>query len=337
MIKYSFIIPMYNSEATIVRCLNSILKSFYSEIEIILINDESTDDTLTICKEYAKKNPNLIIIDKKNEGQGVARNVGLERASGEYVLFMDSDDFLENDAIEKIDMMIKRKSADFYIANWKKVYEDKTIINSRKNKLIEYLKDDKYFIDNMLYPYKGDSFGSAVWGKVYKSKILKANNIKFKSEREYFSEDLLFNIDYLKCISNVIVSDEVIYNYVQNSNSYKNKYYKEYFHRMKKMCRYFDDLQKDVAFQNNKRIYIRIFEYLKICIKNEVKFVNYIGPQKAIMNIKNYCNDKEVTEKIVNIDNEVNGFDKIISFLVKYRLYALLYLVYKIYFLAKCE
>ena len=110
MLKVSIIVPIYNMEQYLNRCLESIINQTYENIEIILINDGSKDNSLEICKNYAKKDNRIMIIDQKNSGVSSARNSGLDKATGEYLAFVDPDDWIDKDGIEKmVDFALKHK------------------------------------------------------------------------------------------------------------------------------------------------------------------------------------------------------------------------------------
>ena len=115
MPKVSVIIPVYNTSKYLNQCLESIQNQTFTDFEAICINDGSTDSSLEILKEFASKDDRFIIINKKNEGQGIARNLGIQQANGEYIIFIDSDDWLETEGLEKAYKKIKEDSADILI------------------------------------------------------------------------------------------------------------------------------------------------------------------------------------------------------------------------------
>jgi len=126
----SIIVPIYNVEIYLEKCLNSIINQTYKNIEILLINDGSSDNSLRICKKYQKKDKRIVLINKKNGGLSSARNAGIDKASGNYLLFIDSDDYIEIDMIEKLYNNIKSNNADISICNFFITKKNK----DRKNK-----------------------------------------------------------------------------------------------------------------------------------------------------------------------------------------------------------
>ena len=114
----SIILPIYNAEKYLERCLESIITQTYANIEIILINDGSTDNSINIIKEYAIKDSRIIIIDKENEGVSVARNIGILKARGKYICFVDADDYIEKSMIEKMKCCIDKENVDLVRINY---------------------------------------------------------------------------------------------------------------------------------------------------------------------------------------------------------------------------
>ncbi len=179
MVKLSIIIPVYNVEDYISNCLESILNQSFKDFEVICVNDGSTDNSLSILQDYKAKDDRIIIIDKKNEGSGVARNAGLSIAKGEYVYFVDGDDWLEANALEKAVLKSNELNTDILIFGGLSYYEGKGQNGGYSaNKLPKkYL--DKVFSAKEI---KKDifKFPSTAWTKLYKRDFLVKNNIKFQ-------------------------------------------------------------------------------------------------------------------------------------------------------------
>ena len=160
--KISVILPVYNVEKYLSECLDSIVNQTLKEIEIICVNDGSTDNSFTILKEYASKDNRIKIIDKENEGQGYARKLGLDNASGEYILFCDSDDYYaELTAFEELYNYIEKVKIDVVIFNH---YRENKLKGYRENRVDKYPKIEKFSyldIDNLFF------FFFFLWLKLY--------------------------------------------------------------------------------------------------------------------------------------------------------------------------
>ena len=229
-IEISVIIPCFNQQKHIRECLDSIINQNYGDFEIIAVDDGSSDDTPKILREYAEKNNRMKILSGKNMGAGAARNFGLKEASGNYILFMDSDDFLEDGAFKILAAAIREKAADIYFFNFN-TYDDKTG---------KY--DEKIMFRNLgkRISFEGGSFGySAVsfeerkefflwsyvapWNKIYRREFISENNLKFD---EFFStNDRTFYFSSLIKSKNIVMLDRTLINYrINNAGSLTGSY-----------------------------------------------------------------------------------------------------------------
>lgn len=252
----SIIIPIYNGQKYISKCLESIQKQTYSDLEIILINDGSLDNSGKICDEYATKDSRIKVIHKKNEGASIARNKGIEEAKGEYIGFVDCDDYIENTMYENLlDSIIKNK-ADMSICN----YNNNDKFNLEKEVLTRQELLDFILDKNMFRGY--------VWNKLYKAEILK----EFKFNKSIsLCEDLLFNCEYaIKC-DKISIVNKKLYNYIKRQESAVNTFLERHFSVIE-------------AYQQMESIYKKYSEinlvklqsaYLKQC--TFLKYYNFIG------------------------------------------------------------
>jgi glycosyltransferase involved in cell wall biosynthesis len=189
------------------------MKQTYTNIEIILIDDGSYDNTAKICYELAENDSRIKLFNQKNSGVSCSRNKGLKNANGKYVLFVDSDDYVNSEYVEGLVYTAESKNADFVIS---KVTYDNTDINQNN-----YSIDFKNCIGNIKEDYyKLQSLNDATWGKLYKLEIIKKHKILF-SEPMNFHEDSVFNMDYYMWIDKYFIELESIY-YVYRINKDSN-------------------------------------------------------------------------------------------------------------------
>lgn len=191
----SIIIPVYNGEKYIEECINSCIKQSYRDIEIIIVDDGSSDSTISICETLERKDNRIVIIRKKNGGVSSARNMGIDVCSGEFIMFLDSDDYIVPNLVEKIMDSYHDLSPDLIVSGMKKVTVEGNDIY-RVLPSYKYVDDSKMICELILdskdkFLYKGPCC------KLYKSDIIKNNKIKF-DENLYFGEDTCFVIDYLR-------------------------------------------------------------------------------------------------------------------------------------------
>ena len=200
----SVIIPVYNAQDGIKRCVDSLLNQSFKNFEIILLNDGSKDNSLNILKEYELKYSFVRVIDKQNEGVAVTRNKGILLAEGEYIMFMDNDDFVDSDYLETFYQAIHEKKLDLVIGGYKRVNQDNQIIFSQDIQQSEW---SKYII-------------MAPWAKVYRTEFLKTNNLEFFDYG--IGEDIIFNLAAYKATDKIGLLDYKGYNWYYNSQSISN-------------------------------------------------------------------------------------------------------------------
>ena len=222
MAKVSVIVPEYNVEVYLAECLDSILKQTLKDLEIICINDGSTDKSPEILAEYAKKDSRIIVINQENKGPGSARNKGLEIATGEYVAFVDSDDWIDKDYYEKLYNTAVKYNAEIACSGYKRCSEDKTSVKLKfKTEKIYTKTEDKYKASQIpQYHY--------VWHKIYKFSTLRMCNVLYTSE---FAEDVMFSCRALYFLPKMVTVPETYYNYRKNNSSFvgnPNKTKQEY-------------------------------------------------------------------------------------------------------------
>lgn len=209
MYKISVIIPVFNSSLCLDHCLSTVINQTLEDIEIILIDDGSTDNSLNIIKNYAKKYNNIKYTSKKNEGQAIARNIGIQMASGEFITFIDSDDYVELNMLEKLYNIAKSENSDIVLCNYVEEYSNKNI--EKKSLYIEADNINKSYILCVAGPCS----------KIINSDIFKKNDIKFLEGNIY--EDLAI-IPTLALYSNKIsYCNEILYHYVIRQNSTMNQ------------------------------------------------------------------------------------------------------------------
>lgn len=219
----SVIIPVYNSADTLYRCLKSIQDQTYHNFEVLIINDGSQDDSVNICESFVKEDNRFNLFSFSNHGVSWARNKGISIAQGKYLIFVDSDDSIENNMFQKLVNNATR--ADLVICginaiNIKKEISESFLYASGYYTKKEYLK--------IVQKYKLNPFIGGPYAKLFNKDILLRNSISF-NEKHSFAEDFTFNIDVLNNVSSVYVVDETLYNYYFNqTNSLTVRNYKNF-------------------------------------------------------------------------------------------------------------
>ena len=234
MAMFSIIIPIYNAETTLKRCVDSVLKQTYQNIEIILVNDGSTDRSGEIC-DYYNNYDHIKVINKENGGLSSARNAGIEEAFGEYVLFLDADDFLDDNICEKLSGAITKgvdpDCLDFGIKYVNSLGETISVDNKlEKNTLLNKDYLDEYILPSLLCLREDPNH--FIWefacNKVYKVEIIRKNGVLFDSSRRKW-EDKPFLLDYLRFCNSYYSLDSCYYNYVYTVGSLSQQYDLDFF------------------------------------------------------------------------------------------------------------
>ena len=235
----SIILPVYNAQNHIARCLESICAQSWQNIEVIVLNDGSKDQSLPVCEAFRAKDERIVLVDKANSGVSDTRNLGLKLASGKYVQFVDSDDYIDPDFTEHLVTAAEQNNADLVIAPYKMVIpagatKPEQVLDKLQDELgvmtvarppevreYGFLPAGVYTQDEFarhLMDKPASYFYGVLWNKLYRRDLLVDHQIQFTSEVRW-AEDLVFNMQYLE-YANVLVSiPEAGYYYVQNPQS----------------------------------------------------------------------------------------------------------------------
>lgn len=212
----SIIVPVYNAQAYIDQCIKSVLTQSFRDIELILINDGSTDESLNKCRLW-EDDPRVILLSTENRGVSAARNLGLQKASGKWIMFLDSDDCLLDNCLENLMTMVLPDTQEVIGAYIGDEPEQKKALHQMVSAdAVRTMSLDP--INHQLLPafYEVKPLSlSACWAKLFLNEIIKENAIRFH-EQLRLSEDTLFHLDYLACIENVVVSNLPVIYYRQN-------------------------------------------------------------------------------------------------------------------------
>ena len=235
----SIILPVYNAQSHLIRCLGCICSQQYVDLEIIVINDGSKDQSLPVCEEFRKKDSRILLVDKANSGVSDTRNLGLKLAGGEYVQFVDSDDYIDPDFTQHLVEAAETHHADLVIAPYKMVIPAGA---TKPEQVLEKLEDNLGVMSVARPPevreygflpavvYDKDTFAlrlmdkpasyfySVLWNKLYRRILLTGNDIQFTSELKW-AEDLVFNMQYIQYAEVFASIPQPGYYYVQNPQS----------------------------------------------------------------------------------------------------------------------
>lgn len=310
-IKVSIIVPVYNAERLLSKSIESLQKQTLKDIEIILINDGSTDKSLEICQKHAIKDSRIKIIDKLNAGVSSARNSGLEIAKGEYVGFLDADDWVEPVMYLNMYENMKKFQSNVCISNYIltdnneneiiKLNFDKQVLN--KKEILEKL------IPNILAPSDLDSGGSTIMGNVWrlliKRNFLEKTGISFKEEIT-FMEDTIFVLELFLKSKVISVDHNAYYHYVINSNSLTQTYQKDNTQRSMIVFNYIKKIldKENVIEIYESRLDIRYANDAIGSLNNLFNKKNDESLKYKISKAKTICKDYKLKEILKKVDTE---------------------------------
>ena len=203
----SIVVPVYKSEQTLHRCVDSLLRQTYSDIEVLLVVDGSPDHSAEICEEYAAKDNRVRVIYRNNEGVSQARNRGVENSTGEYICFVDSDDFIEANTCGRMLEILQAEDADLVIAGFHHWYLGRDV-KKRPREEKTYTREE--FSEVYLTLYE-DGYLNMPWNKLFKRELIKDG---FPHDLN-LGEDLIFNLSYIRQVQRVAVTKEMFCHYIQ--------------------------------------------------------------------------------------------------------------------------
>ena len=322
----SVIVPVYNNEKLLEKCVRSILDQTYNNLEILLVNDGSTDKSIYICNQLKDLDKRIIVIDKLNEGVSITRNRGIEEASGDYLTFVDSDDYIEKDMIEELYNGIQDYdlcTCNYYaVKNNKRVpksdIEAYSIENGEINIYIEKMQKQMLFCNPV--------------NKIYKADIVKKYDIRFPQNIDV-GEDYLFNIEYIKYVRKAKYITKPLYNYVINKGTLSQSYRPRTLENEMQMVRNIKNIYEEREFDMSY-IYNQYIELLKSNIYNL-----QIG-NKSKKEIKTFIeqfikemNEDRILEK--NHKQNLTKENKVIYSILQNNNVKIAYIYFKIRFIAK--
>lgn len=312
----TIIVPVYNVEKYIEECIQSIINQSYNNIEIILIDDGSTDSCGKICDEYKEKDNRIKVIHKENGGVSSARNLGIEYATGKWVSFVDGDDWIDKEFCEKMIKIAKEKSSNIVLCGYNRVSQSGIEKINSDGKV--FIVNSREYLINSLNPQTGFGFCHM---KLYNISILK--NMKF-NEKLKVGEDALFNQQISEHIEKAVFLKENIYNYRVHSNSVVRKFDANYVKKFKELMivnrefiynSFKDDVDIKTSYFNFVAFHVLLIA-VNYCFNKE-------NPRKDKINmLKEICNYEDFKEGIRKSNyKNLRYSTKIALFTIKHKLY----------------
>ena len=215
----SIIVPVYNGEKTLERCVDSVLKQEYKDFELFLINDGSSDKTREICERYAAADDRVLVIHKENSGVSESRNMAIAQAHGEYLQFLDCDDWITPDATKLLVRAAKEEQADLVIADFYRVIGER--LSHKGDIEIDGVMDQEAFVGCMMEK-PADFYYGVLWNKLYRRDIIMKHHLQMNPEISW-CEDFMFNLEYVRYAETFYALRTPVYYYVKTKGSLVNQ------------------------------------------------------------------------------------------------------------------
>ena len=315
----SVIIPVYNVEAYLEECIESLRNQSLKEIEMIFINDGSRDNSLSILEKYKKIDKRIKIINQTNSGPSNARNRGLQIAKGEYISFIDSDDWIDLEMFKEMYDNAKTNNSDVVICDMKMIGEDNELYikGMQDNRKIFNKKEVREIIYTSLL---SNSQFNSMANKIYRKEIIKNNNIKLDS-KIFYAEDWLLNMEFFKYCTKVTYINKCFYFYRRGHESSSSGYKDDTF---EKVGLWIYRKRKQYAKKLDLNTYLAVYDLYKVtihCIISEFRRID-INFKERIKRVKNILESSEVREVIRYISKSTMDVkEKYLLYCMKYRAY----------------
>lgn len=273
--KFSVIVPVYNCEKYLERCIDSVINQTYKDFELILVNDGSSDRSSEICKKAKKMDRRIVVIDQENQGPGAARNNGIKKAIGEFIVFVDSDDYIENTCLTELQGYLQKKSVDILFKGFKfenqkngEILDVVTLPQGMYDKA-EFHSIIKTLIDNDLFGY--------TWCKVIKADLFRKFHLEFDTQYS-LHEDLLLICQLCEKAKNIGILDTTSYHYTKDDNTLCTKFR--------------DDIIENMEFVNNQ-----VFDFYKhINIDNIDEMIVQRAVFSTFLILRNFATETSTKE-----------------------------------------
>lgn len=326
----TIIVPVYNVEKYLKKCIDSLVNQTYKNLEIILVNDGSTDDSPNICDASSKTDKRIKVIHKENGGLSDARNVGIAMGHGDYVMFLDSDDYVELSMVDRVMEVVKKTNPDIVIWNYYTDYADEfeTVYKSKVASGINgyYSKENFHKI-----PLSEKTIGllGYAWNKLYKAEIINKNHHLFTKGLSLV-EDIVFNAPILEEVNSVLFINQPFVHYMQRPReTLGSRYYDNFFELKKLALVAIEKLLVNWGYSHGEIsniINLSGFNALKETIRLLTRSPNYNHKQKVVY-IHNLLHDEVAVEYLAQV-NPKNKKDRFLLLIMKRRMARVLLAIY---------
>lgn len=344
---FSIVLPVYNVEKYLGRCIESILKQDFENYEILLIDDGSRECCAQLCEQWAKQNSRIRVIHKKNAGLGMARNTGLDNARGQYIFFIDSDDYILPGMLSAVWCVICKNHSECVFYGFerrnkagKKIFELKPTPAKNYYSNGEEIKNQLLpdFIARNPYTGKSANLRISAWNCGLSVSFLRNNNLRFVSEREFISEDIYFYVELFSHLNKATIIEDVYYCYCQNEGSLTYSYKPDRFARLKDFQIKIEKLADQLNYDGEVQLRLKesFIANTMGCLKMEVGQLRKYGVRQSFKKMKLICTDAELRNTL--LEYPLDKYEKswrVFADCIINKHYILLYLILLMRYLLK--
>ena len=335
----SVVVPVYNVENYMRKCIDSLLNQTLSDIEIILVDDGATDTSPKICDEYAKEHSCIKVIHKQNGGLGSARNAGMKAARSKYIGFVDSDDYVSVKMYETLWNLAETNEADCAYCEFTRFWNDTVDIIPQLQKTIKVYSGkeilDSYLLDRVgCQPSEKEdcTYGASVCLGIFRNDVIQRSKVEFVSEREFMAEDMIFDIDFIPYCKKIVHTNEALYFYRFNPNSLTTRYVSDRFERNVALCKEMESrlgktYNSDAYKISMDRYFLKI---TRIALIEEMVHIKDHGWRTVRANMSRIANNSELRQILRNYPiGDLPKAQRVFFEALKRRLYLLVAILIK--------
>lgn len=338
MVYFSLILPVYNVEQYLDRCIKSIIHQSFEDYEIILVDDGSTDTSGELCDLWEKKSDKITVVHKSNGGLASARNYGMKYASGDYIMFVDSDDWLKEGALKNCYEELEGGNYDVLKYGFQRVVDGvygEEIVSSFQEGIYDRDKIERIILPQIVGPFQLFNYDinplKSAWSGIYRRQFLQENNICFESERIILNEDYLYTLSVMLAAKNVKIIHKVYYYYDFRDGSISKRYIKNMLARKLELHKAYErELNKYALFSRyEKEYYSSCVDGFYACFTNECgKWQSH--SKVALQNVRSILNIAECQKALIKCKHNNLSFKGLsIYLLMRFKLAALMMFLYR--------
>ena len=316
----SVIVPVYNAEKTLGYCISSILRQSYCELELILVNDGSQDRSLEICNNYRELDSRIRVIDIPNGGVSNARNIGIKESQGDYIVFVDSDDYIAPDMLEVLYKKIEQYNKDIVICGMNIIELEDDCVKKRQYSFDaignEVVYNHELFMEKLPILMWRTALMEGPCNRMYHAKLIREHQIKFPVDTS-FGEDFLFNLKYYQNVNGVILLNRPYYYYIfSNEESLSQKFKENLFYNQKRLM---EELRKVLVEEKvwdkceKESYYNYLIGQVLNCIKMLFHENNQLDKEQIKKELAIICNDELVRKGLKKSDYIPEGTNYILA------------------------